>query len=102
MDTQNYGLEKVTPFKYGHFSIYMLNFMGCNFRIHICLLGLSSHADDAEYFYLFSFTLMIWGGRAIVTTRVFCQQHPQDCNHLKVVVSNIFYVHPKLWGRFPV
>ena len=31
------------------FSIYMLNFMGCNFRIHICLLGLSSHADDAEY-----------------------------------------------------
>ncbi len=28
MDTQNDGLEKVTPFKYGHFCIYV-KFLGC-------------------------------------------------------------------------
>ena len=28
MDTQNDGLEKVAPFKYGHFGIY-LKFIGC-------------------------------------------------------------------------
>ena len=32
MDTQNDGLEKVTPFKNGNFGYQFVRFLGCNYK----------------------------------------------------------------------